>query len=635
MAQQASNWRGVGRMAGWVTVVTLGGPAVTHAQFDQGAAAADPSMMQSSAAPSAASAAPRPAAAAGGGFASPDGFMGLKPGRGQVIPFEQAMGLVLKNSFDLKIAYEKLFQAELFIRKAWSTVLPRLSATAGYTFNWPQISFQAVSQEQLDAQAAAARGQLEGQAQIYDAQAAAAAADGNYNTEFANRALATRLRAQAGGISAGSAPEPVAINPTNVLNGGLNFSLVLFNGRAIPLLYNAYDSVTQTKATIDRSRTTALYMAALGYFNAVSAKRLVSIAEMQVRNLEAHLKVTRVRVEVGTLPRLAARRAESDLERAKASVRTARNAYRSALGGLGMTLGVDEEFEVAELPPVPMFEETMGEEELIAHAEGHRPDFTAAKLAVAIAERNRIDALMRWMPTVSLTAAARATSNVRGFQKDPITYAVMLNASLPLYDGGERYTAWRESGSQIREAKLSLDQARWRLGSSVRGNLREVSVRKENLGNQRLAKQLAEEAAQDARARFEVGAATELEVLDAEQLVVSAALDLTMAELELQTSRLALSYVVGAFNPAIQTGDKPLPEGVSPVDFSGVAMPGMASTTVVIHEDPSAPQRVPVLVPAGRAGRSGHAVGQGLSFSPSAAELLKAGLVGSPEEGLP
>ena len=157
MAQQASKWRGVGRMAGLVTVVTLGGPAVTLAQFDQSASGADPSMVQATPAPTA-SAAARPAAAAGGGFSSPDGFLGLKPGRGQVIPFEQAMGLVLKNSFDLKIAHEKLFQAELFIRKAWSTVLPRLSATAGYTFNWPQISFQAVSQEQLDAQAAATRG---------------------------------------------------------------------------------------------------------------------------------------------------------------------------------------------------------------------------------------------------------------------------------------------------------------------------------------------------------------------------------------------------------------------------------------------------------------------------------------------
>ncbi|MBI5494684.1 MAG: TolC family protein [Deltaproteobacteria bacterium] len=606
-------------------------PAWAHAQFDMsGAQGMDPSQAAAAAAPSTAAPATAAGAArsAGAGFASPDGTLGLKPGTGRVIPFDEAMGMTLRNSYDLRIAHEKLFQAQLYIRKAWSAVLPRLTATAGYTFSWPVIEFQAVSQEQLDAQASAQRAQLEGQAQIYDAQAAAAAADGNYNTEYANRALAAQLRAREGSISAGKAPDPVAINPAHVFTAGLNFSLVLFNGRAVPLIYNAYDGVKQAGANIRRGRDTALYMVALGYFQAVSARKLVGIAEKQVENLQHHLDVTRVRVEVGTLPPLAARRGESDLERAKASVRSARSAYQSAVAALGSMLGVEEGFDVGALPPMPPFEDGMTEDALIAHAADTRPDFAAARLALAMAERNRIDALMRWMPTVSLTAAARATSNIRGFQKDPVTYSVMLNASLPLYDGGERYTAWRESGSQVREARLALDQARMKLEMAVRGNLREVSVRKENLVNQRTALKLAEENARDARSRFEVGAATQLEVLDAEQLVISASLDLALAEVDLLTARLALAFVSGGFNPPVSDGTRHYPNA-SPVVLGALA-PVTDPTATLAGDAPlvTPGTRVPALAPPGRAHRAQAVGSHTLSLNPSPAELVRAGLAG-------
>jgi outer membrane protein len=598
-------------------------PLAAHAQSEAEAAAAAAAAQGggSSPASSTASSAQR---SAGTGFAAPDGFYGLKPGHGRVIQFEEAMGLTVKNSFDLRIASEQLFQTSLNIRKAWSTVLPRLTATAGYTFSWPKVELQTVSQGQLDAQAAGTRAQYEGQAQIYDAQAAAAAADGNYNTEYANRALASRLRAQEAAVTTGKAPDPIAINPVNVVTGGLNLSFPIFNGRAIPLLYNAYDGVRSAKASIERARTTALYMSALAYFSAVSARRLVGIAERQTKNLEEHLAVTRIRVEVGTLPPLALRRAESDLERSKASVRTAWNAYHSAVGGLGQTLGIDEDFDVAELPPVPTFEDNVTEDQLIAHAEDNRPDILSAKLSLAVAQRNRVDAIMRWMPTVAFNARAGATSNISGFQKDPITYSVGINASLPLYDGGDRYTAWRESGSQIRQAKLVLEQQRWKLSSAVRGNLREVRLRKDNLVNQRLALQLAEENAKDARTRFEVGAATQLEVLDAEQLVVSASLDLALAEIELQQARLALSYVVGAFDPGVQMNDQKV-RSISPVVFAGMSVPGQENTAVA-QQDDAAPARAPSVVPAGRAARPGMPMMRNVNLTPSATDLIRAGL---------
>lgn len=566
---------------------------------------------------------PVQAQSASGFLASPEGTMGLRPSKGprHVVGFDEAMGLTIGNSFDLKVAQERMFQTELLVRKAWSSVLPRLSANVSYNFSWPEVKFQGVTQSSLDAQVNGQRAQLEGQAQVYDAQARANEADGDYNSAYANRAIAAQLRQQKGAIANQTAPDGVAISPVHVANAGLNFSMTLFNGRSLPLLLNAYDTVKSTRATMTRARTQALYLTSIGYFNAVAARRLIGIAQHQLDNLDKHLAVTRVRVEVGTLPPLSLKRAEGDVVRARASLRTSQNAYDSALSSLGMTMGLEDAFEVGDAPPIPVIEEQIPEEELIAQAEQNRPDFQAAKLALTIAERGKLDALAQWLPTVTLNGAGRATSNIKGFQSEPLTYSVILQANLPLYDGGDRYTAYREAGSKVREAQIALAQARQKMTMSVRGNLREVAVRKANIENQRLALSLSEQAAVDTRARFEVGAATQLEVLDAEQTVTAAALDLSQAELELQMSRLALSFTVGVFNPVVGGGGG---TSSSPVDLA--ISNTMGPTTVPVQDVRAV--SAPMLAPPGRAARMPMTnAGMQMSLQPSAADMLRTGLV--------
>jgi outer membrane protein len=553
---------------------------------------------------------------AGGSFISPDGILGLPMPKGlrKTVSFNEAMGLTLHHSFDLQIARERMFQTELLVRKAWSVVLPRLTANVAYNFSWPEVQFQPISQEQLDEGAAVQRSALEQQALIYQAQAEANRADGDYNSAYANQAIANQLRAQSGGIEAGQAPDPVTIQPAHTLSGGVSFSVVLFNGRSIPLLLNAYDTVKQTRYTLSRARTQALYLAALGYFNAVAAQRLGVIAEAQLRNLSKHLDVTRVRVEVGSLPRLALRRVEADIARARANLRSVHNAYESSVSSLAMMLGMQEAFDVGGLPAIPDVEMSASPDELVSRALSTRPDVAAARMGVQIAERQQVDALARWFPTVSLNGNARASSNVRGFQKDPITYSVLVNAAIPLYDGGERYNAWREAGSLLREARLQLAQQVQRLELSVRGNVREVEVRKLNLETQQESLQLAEAAARDARARFEVGAATQLEVLDAEHLMISASLDLAQAQLELQMARLALSFVLGAFDPVVA----PVTSQVSPVDGKKLPPPSRKE---------AATPGVPVLAPAARAARAGP---DALPLQPTAFDILRAGFTAEP-----
>jgi len=61
---------------------------------------------------------------------------------------------------------------------------------------------------------------------------------------------------------------------------------------------------------------------------------------------------------------------------------------------------------------------------------------------------------MQFAPSVNLVASAHATSFTSGFVQDPITGTLAITASIPLYDGGARYAALKDSASKIREETI-------------------------------------------------------------------------------------------------------------------------------------------------------------------------------------
>ena len=71
---------------------------------------------------------------------------------------------------------------------------------------------------------------------------------------------------------------------------------------------------------------------------------------------------------------------------------------------------------------------------------------------------------------------------------------------------------------------------------------------------------VAEETRDQAQTLYEVGAATPLDVSDANLAVYVAELDLLRAELEVQQARLGLAYVVGVFPGDLRAAARPLDE---------------------------------------------------------------------------
>lgn len=480
----------------------------------------------------------------------------------RILTLDEALQRAAVANYDLRGLREKVVQQETQVRKAWSALLPQVSLGATYNYNClvaassrdgttkaidcSDQTLQFTSQEQLDQQALLFNsiGGLVERAAEFEPDPAA---------QEAQREQARQLFTAADQIK-NTNTDPIVIQPAHVLSGNLNVSMPLFNGRAFPLLQNAYSAVDLVKLSTTQARSSLLYGVARAYYGAITAQRFIAIAEAQRDSNIRHRDAVKKRVELKTQTQLALQRAELEVVKAEQQVRSAKNAYLSAVSTIGTLIGETEMFDIVEPPAQISVETSASTDDLINQALSIRPEMRVQKIAVAIADRAEFDAWMMFMPSVALVGQLRATSNASGFVAAPINGTLLIQANIPIYDGGARYAALQESASKIREQLLKLRQLEEKVTAQVRGNIDEIAIKTEALNLSRQAVDLAKAGQAQAQAMFEAGVGTSLDVSDTGTAVMLAEAELARAELELQQARLGLAYIVGAF-PALALND--------------------------------------------------------------------------------
>lgn len=474
-------------------------------------------------------------------------LLALPPATGTpaVLSLKDAVARALQSAPDNRIAAERVAQQSAALRRAWALLLP--SATVGASYALTCTGGQAgvdcgdrttslVSQDTIDQQAL-----------LFDSLsdligvAADATSDPEAEAEF--RDQQAQLKSTADEIRA-TDTTPVVVQPASQLAGQLTVTVPIVNPRAYPALLNAYDGVEAAKSTHDVARQTLVLAVVRTYHATVTAERLRQASERQVAWTTRQRDAVAARVQATTQPLLALQRAELEVLRARQTLSQATASADNALGALAGLLGTTERFSVvAPTPVAPVAASDVNS--LVEQALASRPEVRAQRMALQVAERGTLDAWMQFMPTVGLSATARATSFTQGFVRDPVTGVVTLSASLPLYDGGVRYAALDDAASRTNEERIRLRQLEDRVAAQVRGNIREVQLRQESLALSRQALEVAQQAQANAQALFDAGVGTALDVSETNLAVFVAESDALRAELEVAQAALGLRWAVG------------------------------------------------------------------------------------------
>lgn len=339
-------------------------------------------------------------------------------------------------------------------------------------------------------------------------------------------------------------------NPTiyDRMAGGVGLSQLITDfGRTTNLIASAKDQARGAAAAAEATREQILLNAETSYYAALQAQSVLDVARQTLASRELVLKQVRALEENKLKSSLDVSFAQVALEQADLLVQQAEGELQSTQAALSTALGYPNEqtFVLLDHPgpaaPPPAVEL------LIANALKNRPDLRQlrdsrdAALRIARAERDAN------YPTLS--AVGDAGTAVQRDPHLPPNYAVGgVQLTIPLFAGGSYIARQREAELQARVADESLREAEDNTARDVRVAWIGVGTALQRL---RTTDQLvvhANEAFDLARARYQVGSSSVVELSDAQLSQTAAAIDQVNARYDTLIDQAVLDYQTGAID---------------------------------------------------------------------------------------
>ncbi len=280
-------------------------------------------------------------------------------------------------------------------------------------------------------------------------------------------------------------------------------------------------------------------------FLTVIAQRRVMQGTVRARDVaKAHLDLATELERGGTGSRLSVLRAEQQYETNQGLLESTLVALYRAQEALGVLILAPGPADAADEPEFKV----IGADEFgrIQGPSVRRTDlqlFTAEKDAAA---RIVTDSRKDWWPTVDLLFQPSTTYPSQFFLPQN-SWRILAQANIPIFDSGQRTAVRRERQVEFERRELILQGAMFTANSEIRAAYNATVGYERSLGNARTAAARAQQVVEITNVSFRAGAATNIEVIDAERSARDADLAVAMAEDQLRRARLELLNAVGQF----------------------------------------------------------------------------------------
>lgn len=273
-----------------------------------------------------------------------------------------------------------------------------------------------------------------------------------------------------------------------------------------------------------------LFGVRIRFYDLLLAREQIEVQEQNVRLLEEQLQTARNRFEAGAVSNFDVLRAEVELANAKPPLIRARNALRTAIDELRLSIGYDNvasgnlnrvpEF-VGELVVQPV---TYDLSSALQTALSNRPELSRLQLLLEARNAGVVLAQSNRRPNLELVGGYQlrkdGVSDRFGSSLDGWTVGVQ--SSWAIFDGKATQGQVAQALSQEEQSRLQLEEAKLSVQVEVRRALSSLSEATELTDAAIRVVEQAEEALRLANARYGAGTATQLELLSAQVALTAA-----------------------------------------------------------------------------------------------------------------
>jgi outer membrane protein len=306
------------------------------------------------------------------------------------------------------------------------------------------------------------------------------------------------------------------------------------------------DGLDAARADSDGTRLEVAAGAAQAFLGALQARAALEIGQKSLEQIEAQLERARVLERGGVLGRVNVLRLESARDTARQGVLKAQAGAATAVRALALAIGLpaDQPLDVRDDLPDPPPRPGWDEEAAVAAAARNRPELRAARERVDQAAGARRVALAEYFPNILAVASYQHNEGQGTFAPKDAWY-VGLTMKWNLWNWGKTGADVSEAAQRRQQALVVADSLGDQVVFDARRHALDASTAYETLDVAASALRAAEEAYRIQTVRYEQGAATTTDVLEAETEVARARSNVAISRYAYFLALSALARSVG------------------------------------------------------------------------------------------
>jgi outer membrane protein len=325
---------------------------------------------------------------------------------------------------------------------------------------------------------------------------------------------------------------------------GLNGTETFYNGeRTANSVRKAESQVSQARETLRMMEESVLLSAATIYMDVSRDSANLEVQQNNVRVLERTLQDTRNRLTAGQVTTTDLAQAEAQLAAGQATLHAAESTLMTTRANYRRIIGV----EPANLAPASPVDRLSPSTLNAAIAAGiaQNPSVTAALYGVDVAQLQVKIAEGALWPTLTGQYAVQKAIEPEFLTPKLYTNEVMLNLSVPLYQGGAEYSAIRLDKEAVDQQRVTVDQVRDQTRADVVQAWGQLQAAKAEVEAAVRQNDAAARALTGVRNEALAGQRTTQDVLNAEQALVNARQSLIVAQHDRVVASYSLLSAVG------------------------------------------------------------------------------------------
>ena len=335
------------------------------------------------------------------------------------------------------------------------------------------------------------------------------------------------------------APHSTTLSRLNPRGAGLQVDQNIFDsGKTRSTVSQAESQVLAARATLRNTEQNVLLDAATSYMNVLRDTAILNLNRNNVEVLEEQLRQTKDRFQVGEVTRTDVAQAEARLSSAQSQAILAESNLKTSIARYRQNVGAEPK-QLAPGRPVENLLPKSLPAALNGALQGH-PAIIAALHGVDAAELQVKVTEADLGPTVGVRGLVQQRYDNQFFGDNRTSASAVATLTIPIYEGGQVYSRTRQAKETAGQRRIEVDTSRDTVRAAVVSAWGAHDAAKAQITAAQAQVQAAETALAGVREEAKVGQRTTLDVLNAQQELVSARSTLVTA----QRDRVVASYAV-------------------------------------------------------------------------------------------